>query len=521
LTNNALLALQAGRALSCFVGLAALVTLSGCVGSSTSSPGGSSGPAHNYVCDSGTFGGSASVSQLNPFFGMHVHSLEPSTSGGNGTPWPSTIPLSDPSDTVQFARLRLWDSGTGWAEINTASGTCDFSHMDSWLTEAEANNTEVLYDLGRTPTWASSNPNDTTCSYADSNDSGPGQCDPPTDLNSDGTGADAIWIGWVTSVANRYKGQIKYYEIWNEWNISLFWTGTPQQMVRMTQDARCVIEGPPAGSSCNSESTFPEGTGIDTDARVITPAPVGSAAHLDGASKQMTAFLSSQAGGNGPGDFFDVVGFHCYVSQPQPGMGFPIPENVLTVNGDLNSTLQSFSSIVQGKPVFCTEGGFGNVVPEDFTDPSLQAAFLARFYLLQNVSIVSRVYWYAWDDTSTNPGGLWDPSTGPKPAATAYAEVYNWITGATASGPCSEILNTTIYTCGFTRANGYQALAVWDSNPAASCYKAGVPSTCSSFTIPAPFTLSRNLSGSETGVTPGSAIQLSAAPILLETGPLP
>src|SRR5205807_8767396 len=74
----------------------------------------------------------------------------------------------------------------------------------------------------------------------------------PTRRSSDlGTGTDEHWIAWVAAVAThnatyKYPNQIKYYEIWNEWDAKLFWVGTKQQLVRMEQDARCVVKGPPS-----------------------------------------------------------------------------------------------------------------------------------------------------------------------------------------------------------------------------------------------------------------------------------
>src|SRR5712692_2241997 len=88
-------------------------------------------------------------------------------------PWP----------TVPIGTLRLWDSSVSWAEINTANGTYDFSKLDAWLDKAAANGIpDVLYTFGHTPAFASSNPSDLSCSL------GPGQCDPPSDLNADGSG---------------------------------------------------------------------------------------------------------------------------------------------------------------------------------------------------------------------------------------------------------------------------------------------------------------------------------------------
>ena len=46
------------------------------------------------------------------------------------------------------------------------------------------------------------------------------------------------------------------------------------------------------------------------------------------------------------------------------------------------------------------------------------------------------------------------------PNATAYQQLYAWTVGAVASGPCSA--TGTVWSCGLTRSNNYQALAVWD-----------------------------------------------------------
>ncbi len=515
-----------------FVALVAVAAMGACGGGSSNSSntegGGGGGTSTNNVCSNcGVYSSTpyTPTGQPNPYFGMHLHSQSAST------PWPSTVPLTDPPDAsgfnVDFGGIRLWDSGTGWAEMNSAPGTYDFKHMDGWIQEAEANNVDILYNLARTPTWASSNPTDSTCDYA-SISGGSGQCYPPSDVNKDGSGSDSIWIGWVTSVVNRYKGQIKYYEIWNEWNINLFWRGNASQLARMTEDAYCVIKGAPSGASCNSNSTFPDGTGLDPSAEVLTPSAVGSGTNLYGAQNGTANLLGASVSGTtaNVGNFSDDVGFHCYVSEPS-GAGYPVPENVLTVLTDLNQAVTG--SALQDKPLFCTEGGWGEAPTENFTDPSLQAAFLARYYLLQYPLGVSRVYWYAWDagasssGSAASTGALWTSSSGPSPAATAYAEVYNWIAGSGTPAtptPCAGSLNG-IYTCALTRTGGYSALAVWDSNQAGSCYAAGTPPCGTTFTVPAGYAYSRDLAGNETPVTAGSSIALTAQPILLETAPLP
>src|SRR5579871_1923018 len=43
-----------------------------------------------------------------------------------GTPWP----------TMPIYGMRLWDAGTGWGQINTASGVYDWTLLDSWIAAA-------------------------------------------------------------------------------------------------------------------------------------------------------------------------------------------------------------------------------------------------------------------------------------------------------------------------------------------------------------------------------------------------
>ena len=419
--------------------------------------------------------------------------------------------------TVPYGSLRLWDTSTGWAQINFASGQYDWTNLDNFVNTPSSG--DLLYNLARTPTWASSNPNDSTCAYDTSPQGGPGQCDPPADLNSDGSGADQSWIDWVTAVAQRnnvqYGSKIKYFEIWNEWNIPLFWTGTPAQLVRMEQDARCIVEGPPAGKSCNPNSTFPNGTGLNTAAKIVTPSPVGAHTVLNEVSLRLSNYFGTVVGGNSGGTFADAIGFHGYVSTKSSSDPCPNPEDVTTVVTDLNGTVQSFPLEAGGKPWINTEDSWGKAPDEGFEDPDRQAAFLARTFLLQASLGVDRVYWYRWDATQTFGGALWTASNGPTEAASTWSEVSKWILGATLSSPCTA--NGSVWSCGFTRASGYQALTVWDAGQ--DCLNG----TCgtSSYTVPAGYTRYLDLTDTSTNTSAGSTIQIGAKPILLESAALP
>jgi hypothetical protein len=435
------------------------------------------------------------------FFSMHINSFSSPLPGLEGVP---------------IHGVRLWDTQTSWATTNTADGVYNWNNLDKRVNQALGANLDVLYDLARTPAFAQCATNNTqcgsgntsiVCAYSSGNgsDDTPGDCFPPSDLNTDGTGSDQHWINWVTAVATRYKGQIAYYEIWNEPNSAEFWQGTTSQLVRMAADARCIIIG---DKGCNSMSTYPQ-TGIDPSAKMITPAYTFPVTDIG-------AYLNASISGvSGTGSSFaDVVAFHGY-----PGAGNPA-ENVLDDYTNLVNTMSG------SQPVFDTEGSWGRSLSggSNLTDPDQQAAFTARYLIVLESVGVQRMYWYGWDFHTSDDGDLWAPlgtasgltSAGLTAAGVAYQQTESWLSGATLSQKCSHAGN--IWTCIYTRSGGYQALAVWDRSQ--TCNNGNC--TTSSFTLPASpqYTQYQDLAGNTHAIS-GSTVAIGAKPILLETGNIP
>lgn len=114
----------------------------------------------------------------------------------NSSTWPS----------VPFGGIRLWDNYVSWEDINTASGTYNWTNLDKWLAAAQASDTDVLYTFGRTLQWASLRPSE-QCGY------GYGCAAPPSDIGS----GDNIWKAFVTALVEHSlvspTAQIKYYEL--------------------------------------------------------------------------------------------------------------------------------------------------------------------------------------------------------------------------------------------------------------------------------------------------------------------
>lgn len=447
------------------------------------------------------------------YFGMHIN--------GSNDPWPSSL-----VPNLQIGSQRLWDAGVAWSQINTAQGVYNWSGLDNWLSTDQLHGVDTLYTLARTPTWASSVPSDSSCTNADVN--GPGQCDPPLDLNADGSGQDDVRIGWVTALAQHSQQRkstgatgISYYEIWNEWNTATFWNpanSTTEQLVRMEQDARCVVEGPPPGKTCNPNSAFPSGIALDPTAKIVTPSPVGAHAFLNAIQQNLSLYFQTSVNGYAGGSFSDVIGFHGYVGTGSgtstTAVACPLAEDVNTVVSDMNATLASYPAIASGKPLFNTEGGWSKAMFEGFTDEDEQAAFLPRYLLLQQSAGINRVYWYLWDAGAE--GGLYNSSNNDlTKAATAYGEVVKWSVGATFSKACSA--NGTVWTCGLTRPS-YSAIAVWDASQ--DCTASSCPTT--TFNVPSGgFIEYRDVAGNVTPINGAPTVQIGAKPILLETAAIP
>jgi polysaccharide biosynthesis protein PslG len=385
---------------------------------------------------------------------------------------------SNPWPEVPIGSMRLWDTGTGWAEINTADGVYDWTLFDEWLDDAQKFNVpEVMYTFGRTPQWASSNPNDQTCSPA----WGPGTCDPPKDLNPDGTGPDQLWQTYVATLAQHSAGRIKYWELWNEPKNAYYWNGTVAQLVRMAKDARSVI------------------LSIDPQAVLLTPPTHGP--------YQASYFAAGGA------QYADVITYHGY-TYTSGCAGFPRSEDELQRIAGVRSIMSAYGQAA--KPLWDTEVSWGVTSASCFYHSNLQAAYLAQMYMLHWSAGVKRVFWYQYNNQLN--GTLWLANPDPKhrdapgtllKPGVAYEQVYQWMVGATMDGPCA--VSGTTWTCNFKRPGGYVAQAVWDTSQ--SCNK-GICTTVD-YAVDPQYTNYRSLYGGKIKIN-GGKVPAGAKPILLE-----
>lgn len=383
------------------------------------------------------------------FFGMHIHGMEVPRPGMRAPDqWPS----------VPFGSWRLLGGYVDWPELEPEKGQWKFSTLDQYVDLAEQHHVDVLLPLVFSPQWASSRPKEKS-QYS------PGNAAPPLDMNA--------WTTYVRTVATRYKGRIHEYEIWNEPNVPNIFSGTPDQMLELTKEASLVLKE------------------VDPSVTVVSP----SAAY-NGLSWLQT-FLQK-----GACKYVDVVGFHFYANTP---------EDVLPLASQVREAMTR--SGCGSKPLWDTEAGweitndrlaveaggkgrYGRVLSN-----SEGAAYVARAYVINWASGISRFYWYAWDDGET---GLIEPNTAkPKPAAVAYTEVEKWLVGAEMTA-CDHYDAT--WNCHIQRSNGYSGWIVWNTNGPYNFVVA-----------PAWHVLNwRDLEGNDHAFRRAFHIQITQEPILLE-----
>jgi Cellulase (glycosyl hydrolase family 5) len=368
--------------------------------------------------------------------------------GFNGSrKWP---PTDGQGQDATLGGLRLWDDGVKWAQIETAQGVYHWSELDTWISKAQAQHVDVLYTIGDTPKWAGTVPKGSPCGP-----NGSHSCSAPTDLNSDGTGTDKHFSDFITALVERYKGQIAYYELWNEPDCNCFWAGTTAQLVRMGKDAASIIRSK------------------DPKAKILSPS---------GHGPTMKSWFEDYVAAGGAKNF-DIVNAHLRGTSSTN----KDPEAFLTMYDDV--TAETAKRNLSHLPVWDDEHGIKKGDP--VSDPDELAGFVARALLLRAGVGLQRQYVYTWDhNLQGNDSG------------TAWNTVAGWLLGHTIS-PCKA--SGKVYTCNLD--NGQ---VVWDTSK--TCKRGSC--TTSKYTYPSTYSKQTDIYGKKTSIS-GKTVSIGYRPIFL------
>jgi hypothetical protein len=320
--------------------------------------------------------------------------------------------------------MRLWDSNTKWCQMDkgTASNQYVFGQLDALLGQASQLGADVEFTFGGTPQWAASGSYPQLSSTDQCSSSSTSM--PPANESS--------WTNFVTALVTHAKGKIHAYELWNEVNDPYFWSGSVDQLVRMSVDAAAIIHR------------------IDPSALVLSPSVTANSPGY----AYLKQYLSSLPSGT-----IDAIAVHSYTNGACPEGAVP---------AEMNSVKASLPAAYAKTPIWSTEGSWGQ--NNQLTSVGCnQQAFVARYDLLMASQGFVRNYWYAYQNSGW--GTLWD-GTSLTPAGIATRTVDGWLAGATLTG-CKSSSDGNLWTCDLTTSAGKKARVVWATKWAVSYSTSG------------------------------------------------
>jgi len=314
--------------------------------------------------------------------------------------------------------VRLWDAGTSWAILQSGSNTYNWTNLDTWLDMVAAHQpSAVIFTFGHVPCFIASIACGSTGQVSKYWSGGT-----PIDLTSNGSATFTAFVTALTkhcsAAGHCVKNYIKYWEMWNEPNLSHYWSGSVNQLYDMFKPVIPIIRANVPGA-------------------IVSTPPISG-----GDTTYIGSWLSLE---NSNGRLSDYYGFHSYLSGYEPETRLNMIIRMVKAKNDAGWTTT---------PWMNTETNF-NVGTDVCTSSAEDCrGQLIRWHVMQyayqgGAGGAFHVGWYNW--TSISSGGY----------DTYYYTMMQWLTGASFTASCSS--NGTVWTCPLTEASGATALFVWDS----------------------------------------------------------
>lgn len=266
-----------------------------------------------------------------------------------------------------------------WNQIEPEKNMFNFYFYDNLYLEAKEKKINLLPVLGYTAFWASS---------AAENILEERDKYPPKNLQD--------YANFVYQVVNRYKEGIKYWEIWNEENIPLFWKPFPNPKLYAKLLKLSYISAKKADPSC----------------KIV----MGGVAGID------LSFIESVIKEIGT-NYFDIVAIHPYTP-----LGYSPERGALAENIEkLKKLLQKYKC---SKSIWITEIGWPTHTGISHgwigVSEETQANYLVRSYLISLKCGVEKIFWYDFRNDGEDKTyfehnqGLLKFDYTPKPSMYAY-----------------------------------------------------------------------------------------------------
>ena len=254
----------------------------------------------------------------------------------------------------------------------------------------------------------------------------------------------AGYVRYCEFVVAHFRGRVRRYEVWNEYNIGIGTAGgaagTPEGYVELLRAAGPAVKG------------------VDPSAEVIggvvAPRAIG-----DG-------WLRKAIGLGLPG-LCDAVSIHTYNYAAQPPERRR-PEAWVENVGNVAGWLREANGGTD-VPLYVTEHGWPTHGGPTGTPAETSADYLARAYLLgRTVPSLRGLWWYDFQDDGWDPAlnednfGLVTPDLTPHPAYNALADVAPLAAGSAYEGRI-DLGDDATHALRFRRPDGSASVVVWSA----------------------------------------------------------
>lgn len=296
---------------------------------------------------------------------------------------PEFVGVTTNSNTGQMpafevGTVRLWNSRTRWQNLEPKRGQFNWETIERLVTGAEGDDLPVVFVFGGTPDWAS--PNGAKSVFTDGS-----RAAPPEDM--------ADWERFVRTVAEKYRGRIGAYELWDMANHPDFFTGSMAELVEMTRLASQAIRtaDPEADVVCPSMG------------ELWDPAMLGKLREF------------SQLGG------FDLCDRGAVKLSARRDID--PPEMMLPLAREIENALHG-----TGIRMWSTGSAY-DINTQPTLDPDRAADHAVRFFLSGLYAGYSRMYLYNWG--SAKIPIVLQPTGGPPTKAASHVErLHLWLAGS-------------------------------------------------------------------------------------------
>lgn len=284
----------------------------------------------------------------------------------SGAEWSGDYPKFNPMLSKAGVRwLRLFPE---WQGIQPRQGQWDWKSSDAMVANARANNIHLTGGFWYFAPWASAN--------------GGTRKGPVKDMQA--------WRDYVSGAVSRYQKDIKYWEIWNEFNGS-FYEGTN----KVKDYADMTVAAYDAAKKA------------DPTVKIGLSVANFDVGFLDAAIKA------------GAKDHFDFICVHPYENLGAVAEGGEV--GYLSLVGNLRDMLKANKQKAD-VPLWITEIGFQAPIKADAKADAQQAEMLAKAYLLSIAQGFERIFWFEARGPAYGKGtdhGIIRPDWSERPAYTA------------------------------------------------------------------------------------------------------